>query len=72
MIAGLYLYTRLESDFLPPIDEGGFVIDYLTPWGTSLEETDRQMKVVEEILLATPEIESYSRRTGARLALAIA
>ncbi len=72
MAAGVMLYQRLPSEFLPPMDEGGFVIDYHTPWGTSLEETDRQLKIAEAILLETPEVESYSRRTGARLALAIA
>jgi CzcA family heavy metal efflux pump len=70
--AGVFLYGHLESDFLPPLDEGGFVIDYHTPYGTSLAETNRQLLQAEEILRDTPEIESYSRRTGARLALAIA
>lgn len=68
---GALLYGRLESDFLPAMDEGAFVIDYHTPWGTSLVETDRQLQRAEQILRATPEVESYSRRTGARLALAI-
>ena len=72
MALGVVLYTHLESDFLPEMDEGGFVLDYIAPWGTSLAETDRQLLQAEEILKATPEIESYSRRTGARLALAIA
>jgi CzcA family heavy metal efflux pump len=72
MVLGVFLYTHLESDFLPQMDEGGFVLDYVAPWGTSLAETDRQLLQAEEILKATPEIESYSRRTGARLALAIA
>lgn len=69
--AGL-LYWRLGSGFLPDMDEGAFVLDYRMPPGTSLEETDRVLKQVEDLLRATPEIESYSRRTGARLALAIA
>lgn len=68
---GALLFARLESDFLPEMDEGAFVIDYHTPWGTSLVETDRQLQRAEQILRATPEVESYSRRTGARLALAI-
>ena len=63
---------RLESEFLPPMDEGGFVIDYVTPPGTSLTETSRQLMQAEAILRSRPEVESYSRRTGARLALAIA
>ena len=72
LVAGALLYGRLDSEFLPAMDEGGFVIDYFTPPGTSLAETDRQLKLAEEVLRATPEVESYSRRTGARLALAIA
>jgi CzcA family heavy metal efflux pump len=70
--AGVFIYGNLKSDFLPPMDEGAFVIDYHTPYGTSLTETNRQLLQAEEILRATPEVESYSRRTGARLALAIA
>ena len=66
------VYFRLGSGFLPEVDEGAFVLDYVTPPGTSLEETDRVLLHVEDILSDTPEVESYSRRTGARLALAIA
>ena len=66
------LYSRLGTGFLPDMDEGAFVLDYRTPAGTSLQETDRVLRHVEQFLRATPEIESYSRRTGARLALAIA
>jgi CzcA family heavy metal efflux pump len=72
IVAGIFIYSRLDSEFLPPMDEGGFVIDYFTPPGTSLEETNRQLLGAEAILHTVPELESYSRRTGARLALAIA
>ena len=72
LLAGIAIYGRLESEFLPPMDEGGFVIDYVARPGTSLAETDRQLKQAEGILRTIPELESYSRRTGARLALAIA
>jgi multidrug efflux pump subunit AcrB len=71
-VAGVMVYRVLDSEFLPPLDEGGFVIDYVAPFGTSLTETSRQLLQAETILRATPEVESYSRRTGARLALAIA
>ena len=66
------LYWNLGSGFLPEMDEGAFVLDYRTPAGTSLLETDRLLRNIEKHLADTPEIESYSRRTGARLALAIA
>ena len=64
---GLGIYQRLESEFLPPMDEGGFVIDYVAPWGTSLAETHRQLLIAEKIITAHPDVESYSRRTGAAL-----
>lgn len=72
LVATVAVYLQLESDFLPAMDEGGFVIDYRTPPGTSLTETSRQLLQAEALLRHVPEVESYSRRTGARLALAIA
>lgn len=69
---GWLVCNRLPTGFMPDMDEGGFVIDYFMPWGTSLEETDRIMQQAEAVLRATPEVEGYSRRTGARLALAVA
>jgi len=71
-IASIGIYNLLGSGFLPDMDEGAFVLDYRTPPGTSLEETNRILNHIEQFLRETPEVESYSRRTGARLALAIA
>lgn len=73
LLAGsVLLYFQLGSSFLPEMDEGAFVGDYRMPEGTSLEETNRVLLKVEQILREIPEVESYSRRTGARLALATA
>lgn len=69
-LAGL-IYQNLGSEFLPEFDEGAFVLDYFTPPGTSLTETDRILKHVEHMLKDTPEVESYSRRTGLQLGLFI-
>jgi CzcA family heavy metal efflux pump len=71
LAAGLGVTLRLKSEFLPPMDEGGFIVDYVAPPGTSLTETNRQMLVAESIIRKLPEVESYSRRTGAQLGLAI-
>lgn len=71
-LGAVALYQRLDTDFLPEMDEGGFVIDYFSPPGTSLTETNRALLEAEGILKQIPDVESYSRRTGARLALAIA
>src|SRR5690242_8837388 len=71
LIAGAYLcYTHTGSDLLPAMDEGGFIIDYIMPAGSSLDETDRVINHVERILRSTPDIESTSRRTGLQLGLA--
>jgi CzcA family heavy metal efflux pump len=71
LIGGSYLcYTHTGSDLLPAMDEGGFIVDYIMPAGSSLEETNRVITHVEEILRKTPEVESTSRRTGMQLGLA--
>jgi multidrug efflux pump subunit AcrB len=66
---GALLYTRLETGFLPEMDEGGYIVDYWTPEGTSLPETDRMLKRVEAVLTATPEVASFARRTGAEMGM---
>jgi CzcA family heavy metal efflux pump len=68
-VVGGALYFSVGTGFLPRADEGGFVVDYLTPAGSALEETDRQLRKVEEVLLKTPEVASIQRRTGSELGL---
>jgi CzcA family heavy metal efflux pump len=71
LVVILYLCYRLSgSDLLPEMDEGGFVMDYIMPAGSSLAETNRVIGHIEQILRATPEVESTSRRTGLQLGLA--
>ncbi|HSV32588.1 MAG TPA: efflux RND transporter permease subunit, partial [Pyrinomonadaceae bacterium] len=70
VILGSYLlYRSLGSEFLPEFDESAFILDYWAPPGASLAETDRILRHVEEMLLKTDEVESYSRRTGLELGL---
>jgi CzcA family heavy metal efflux pump len=63
-------YKLLGSDLLPAMDEGGFILDYFTPSGSSLAESDRILQHIEEIVRSQPEVESTSRRTGLQLGLA--
>ena len=70
MIASFFCYKALGSDLLPAMDEGGFVLDYVTPAGTSLEETNRMISHIGEMIHEIPEVKSYSRRTGLQLGLA--
>ena len=65
-----FAYRALGSDLLPEMDEGGFILDYIMPAGSSLTETNRVLEHVERILRATPEVESTSRRTGLQMGLA--
>lgn len=67
--ATVALFLSIGTGFLPPADEGGFVVDYLTPSGSALGETDRQVRELERVIAATPEVAAYSRRTGSELGL---
>ena len=63
-------YRALGSDLLPEMDEGGFILDYIMPAGSSLSETNRVLQHVDQILHDMPEVESTSRRTGLQMGLA--
>jgi len=67
LVSIIYILPRLETGFLPEMDEGSIVLDYKSPPGTSLEETDRILIEVEKIIVLVPEVETYSRRTGAQM-----
>lgn len=64
---GAGAYAFLPSGFMPKMDEGGFILDYRAAPGTSLAETDRLLRQVEDRIRATPEVATYSRRTGVQL-----
>ena len=68
VVTGL-LFRATGTGFLPPADEGGFVVDYLTPSGSALDETDRLVRAMERVISETPEVAAYSRRTGSELGL---
>jgi multidrug efflux pump subunit AcrB len=61
---GWFASTHLNSGFLPDLDEGSIVLDYHSPAGTDIDETDRLCREMEKIIMAHPEVETYSRRTG--------
>ena len=63
----VFFYFRVETGFLPEMDEGGYVLDYLTPPGTSLSETDRMVRLVEDRIKRMPETSAFSRRTGTEM-----
>ncbi|CAL1519735.1 efflux RND transporter permease subunit [Chitinophaga sp. MM2321] len=67
VISVVLIVPRLETGFLPEMDEGSIVLDYSSPPGTSLEETDRMLQQVEKIITTIPEVSAYSRRTGTQM-----
>src|SRR5215469_15034578 len=69
IVASGVCFYFLGSDLLPEMDEGGFTLDYWTPAGSSLSETNRMVLHMEQIIKSIPEVESTSRRTGAELGL---
>ena len=70
MVIGTYFgYRQLGSDLLPAMDEGGFILDYIMPAGSSLTETNRVLEHVERIIRTAPEVDSTSRRTGLQMGL---
>ncbi|MEO8711776.1 MAG: efflux RND transporter permease subunit, partial [Parafilimonas sp.] len=65
--AVIFIFPKLPTGFLPQMDEGSIVLDYASPPGTSLEETDRMLQQVEKIIVKDPDVEAYSRRTGTQM-----
>ena len=63
----VFLLPRLQTGFLPEMDEGSIVLDYSSPPGTSLDETDRMLREVEKIIVDVPDVAAYSRRTGTQM-----
>jgi CzcA family heavy metal efflux pump len=67
VVPGWWLFQHLETGFMPEMDEGAFVLDYNMPVGTSLAQTDKVLRRVEDVLRRTPDVSGYIRRTGAEL-----
>lgn len=63
----IFIPGKLESGFLPDMDEGSIVLDYTSPPGTSLDETDRMLREIEKMIIKHPDVAAYSRRTGTQM-----
>jgi len=61
------ILPKLSTGFLPEMDEGSIVLDYTSPPGTTLEQTDRMLQQVEKIIAANKYVQAYSRRTGTQM-----
>jgi CzcA family heavy metal efflux pump len=72
LVAGVFAERAVSTGFLPQMDEGAFVMDFFLPAGTSLEETDRVALAIDDVLRSTPEVVTFTRRTGSELGPATA
>lgn len=63
----IIILPKLQTGFLPTMDEGSIVLDYTSLPGTNLEETDAELREVEKIIVSIPEVQAYSRRTGTQM-----
>ncbi len=66
-VAVYLIYSRLETGFLPEMDEGAIVLDYFSPPGTSLDETNVMLTQVDKQIRTIPEVQAFTRRTGAQM-----
>jgi CzcA family heavy metal efflux pump len=67
LAVGYLAYRQVGSGFMPHMDEGGFILNYVANPGTSPTETNRLLLEVEKIILADPYVDTFSRRTGLQL-----
>ncbi len=64
LAVSIMLFPLMGREFLPPFNEGALNINESLPPGTSLQESNRIGRIVEETLHRTPEVVSTTRRTG--------
>ena len=69
IVLSFFSYKALGNELMPELDEGGFILDYWMPAGSSLQETNAALTKIDGILKSIPEVESTSRRTGLELGL---
>ena len=67
LAVGYLAYRNVGSGFMPRMDEGGFILNYVANPGTSPTETNRLLLEVERIILTNPYVDTFSRRTGLQL-----
>jgi multidrug efflux pump subunit AcrB len=67
LVVSWFAYNAVPTGFMPAVDEGGFIVDYYSKPGTSLNETDREVAQIDDILRSMPEVETFSRRLGSGL-----
>lgn len=56
----------LGTEFMPSMDRDMIILSIKMPVGTSLEETDRVVRLVEDVISVVPEVKSISAQVGSQ------
>ncbi len=67
IVVAYFVYNNIGTDYLPPLDEGAFILDYITPPQSTMADTTAMLDSIQSILKSTPEVAAFSRRTGTQL-----
>ncbi len=67
VFSSVLLINRLKTGFLPELDEGSIVLDYIAPAGTTLDASDAILREVDKVILNHPDVDTYMRRTGTNM-----
>jgi len=61
---GIFMFSRLGTEFMPEMDESSLLMDILLPPQTSLDESGRIASLICERVSVLPEVQRVVRRTG--------
>ncbi|MGE4234105.1 MAG: efflux RND transporter permease subunit [Bacteriovoracia bacterium] len=64
VIAGALLFASLGGEFLPQLDEGSFVIQFVRPVNISIDQSVELQKKSHQIISSFPEIDEVFGRLG--------
>ena len=63
----ILFYRQVGTNYLPELDEGAFILDYIAPPEGTLADNGSLIDQIQQVLIATPEVAAFARRTGTQL-----
>lgn len=65
VLAGVFLFSRLGSEFIPQLDEGDFALQFIRPANVSTENSVKLQMLSEKVIKTFPQVDNVFARTGA-------
>lgn len=65
IVAGLFFFSRLGSEFIPQLDEGDFAIQFIRPANISTDNSVKLQMLSEKVIKEFPQVKNVFARTGA-------